>query len=199
MLNLSLIEILKEIGIAGLMASIMDAAKGAVKDGVKKAGDAVFTKISKEMEEEYRVRLLTFIRELAIIDPWASAQFIRRHEDRQFCRPRTYGNHKSYVSNDENKYVMLLSKLYIGLDEPEEQNARVQIFKWLGNIPDEEFDSRIEFLNHDMVIQYATRLLKKAGTLLNNIDQKAGQWAQSVNHHTQNPSRFGKIAKRLFR
>lgn len=212
-MKLNLGELLKEMGIAGLVAGIMDTARDAVKDGVKKVGDATITKITKEMEEEYRDRLFAFIRSLATIDPYASAQLIRRHEDRQYCRPRRYGSHDPYVYGDENKFVKLLSKLYIGLDEPDEQNARVQIFIWLGHLSNKEFDSRLEFLNHDVVVQYIKRALgvvkgtinqlystdRQHPGLYQQVDRRANKWAKTVNKRTQNPSRFGRIARRLIR
>lgn len=199
MINFNLGEILKEVGIVGLIAGIMDMAKDAFRNGVKKVGDGVVAKITKELEEEKRAEMLAFIRSLAAIDLKASKQLLKRQMDRQECKARTYGDNKPYVPGDENSYVKLLTKLYIALSKPDEQNTRVQVFVWLGNLDDEEFDSRLEFLSHDVVLQYAKLLLAKVKVLIDQFDQTAAGLAIGIDEKVQNPSRFGKLANWLIK
>ena len=210
-INLNFTEILKEMGIAGVMVGIMDAIKEALKDGAKKAGEVATDKILKKFEER-RDEMLAFIRGLSAIDPYASATLLRRHEERNFCQKRSYSD-ECYKPGDENEFVELLTKLYVALDEPDERNIRIQVFKWLGNIPDKEFDARLEFLKHDVVLQWLKKFLGYAKQAINKfystnvenlglyqeLDRKAAQLAQRINQRVQNPSRFGRIAKRLIR
>ena len=169
MMNLNPGELLKEIGITGLIIAIVEAAKEAFKDGAKKVGDKIVIKITKEMEEEKRAEMLAFIRSLAAEDKLASDTLMERQQARQRCQKRSYEPYKPYEPGDENKFVKLLTKLYIALDELDERNARTQVFIWLGNINDEDFDARLEFLDHDIALQYLKWALVKAKALINRF------------------------------
>lgn len=212
MINFNIGEVLKEVGITGLMIAIFDALKNTVKDGAKEAGDVLKKKITEELIEEKRGEMLGFLRSLAANDLKASKTLLDRQVARQGCEPRNYkdknGINQPYLPGDENTFVKLLTKLYMALDEPDEQNTRVQVFVWLGNLEDEEFDSRLEFLNHDVVLQYAKLLLAKARVLIDQfssssvykqIDQKAAGLATIIDEKVQNPSWFGRLANRLIR
>jgi len=171
-------EILREIVIAGAMAGIMDGLKNGLKDGGKKASERIIKKF-----EESRAELLAFIRSLAAIDKKASETLIQRQRVRQLCEKRSYPPYEQYQPGDEDRYVELLTKLYRVLDEPEEKEMRKEIFKWLGRLSDEDFDATLEFLHHDVFIQW----LKKSWGWVKEI------WGKLYSTDLQNPGLYQKM------
>ncbi len=165
------IEILKEIVVTGVIAGGLDA----LRNGAKKTGDVVVDKIISKMEER-RGEMLAFIRGLAQRDSQSSKNLLERQRVRQFCQPRSYGEDKKpYVPGDEDHFVTLLTKLYIALDEPHEKKIRTEVFVWLGRLSDEDFDATIEFLHHDVFIQWLKRSwgwVKNIGSKLSSDDKQ---------------------------
>jgi len=208
-------EMLKEVIVSGVIAGGLDA----LKNGAKKAGDATVEKIISRMDER-RGEMLAFIRGLAARDPLASENLIRRQRERQFCHPRSYGAREPYLAGDEDRFVTLLTKLYIALEQPDEKIVRREIFVWLGRLSDEDFDATIEFLHHDIFIQWlkrswgwiknvgskvssrisSTGLCQKIGSLATQIDQRAEHLADEITQGTQNRranSLLGRLASRM--
>ncbi len=158
-INLNLGEIIKEVGIAGAMAALIEGLKEGAKNGGKKVGEKAVEKIAKKFEE-YRDEFLAFVRSLASHGIEGRAAFDnlqRRWKARQLCQPRTYSTNEPYKPGDEDIFVDRLTKLYISLNEPQERDTRIEVFKWLGCMPDEEFDVFLELLNHDFIIQWIRR------------------------------------------
>lgn len=179
-------EILKEIIVSGLVAGGLDAVKNGLKKTGEKAGEKVAEKIISKMDER-RGEMLAFIRGLVKRDPIASDNLLRRQRERQFCLPRSYGNKERYVPGDEDHFVTLLTKLYIALDEPHEKTIRTEIFVWLGSLSDEDFDATIEFLHHDVFIQWFKRSwgwIKQIGVKYQTADHEVAQqisnWAAAI-------------------
>jgi len=144
------LELLKEIGVV----AVFDAVKERLKtEAGREVVGQVLEKVKKSLEES-RAELMAFVIKLGVEEPTASKNLKQRQEDRQLLRPRNYGKYEPYKYGDETKYVNLLTKLYKALDEPEEEEERKEVFKFLGHMPDEEFDTFLEFLNHDIVIQW---------------------------------------------
>lgn len=140
-------EIGKEIVISGVIAGLIDFLR-----------DLFGKKIPKTIEkkfEESRDEMLTFIRGLD--DRKASKNLLDRWQARELCQPRSYGKKEPYKHGDEIRFTERLTKLYKSLDEPQEKWQRVEMFKWFGRMADEEFDLFLEFLNHDLVMQWLKR------------------------------------------
>src|SRR3989344_4894883 len=120
----------------------------------------------KRMEEiqkkasEKRAELLAYIRGIATAsrDEIASENLFNRHEDRLKCRPRRYWDHRRYKPLDENLFVVLLIELKEALWEENERQVCLEMFVWLGRMSDEEFDIKLEFLNHDQFAQILKRV-----------------------------------------
>lgn len=157
MIDLRIGEILKEMGIAGAMAALLDAAKNGVQKMApivgEKVADVAGKKISKKLDEEYRGEMLAFLRKLAAYDAIASENLLRRQQDRQFCHKHSY-DENNYQPGEEDRYIELLRKLYKSLDQPEEENLRMQTFIWLGRMSDKKFDATQEILHNDVFLQY---------------------------------------------
>jgi len=152
-------EIAKEVGIALGMDVIFDKFK---KEGVAVAAD----KIKKKLTDEHRAELLAFIRKIAAYDTLASEALLRRQRDRQQELPKPYRTTDKYPPCSEDLYVTLLAKLYMALgDSAEEEEARIEVFCWLGRMNDKDFDSTLEFLHHDVVMQYIHKIKGVANML----------------------------------
>lgn len=162
------LEIAKEVGIA-LGLDIM--FKKFYEKGADKASEAVIKKIT----EEHRAELLSFIRHLGVqYDKESSENLLRRQRLRQTCSPIPYNPTLRYQHGSEDSYVNLLTKLYIALnDSDKERNDRIEIFKWLGRLNEQDFDATLEFLNHDAFIQWMKRSwgwIKEAFRILYSMD-----------------------------
>lgn len=140
-----------DIVISAVVAGLLDF----MRNGIKKGGEVATEKITKKLEE-HRAEMLAFIRGLAAEDKEASEKFFERQKIRNQCKKKSYSEEK-YKPGDEDLYVELLTKLYIALNEPQEQEIRKEIFKWLGHLSDEDFDLTLEFLKHDVFIQWIRR------------------------------------------
>ncbi|MFA5098843.1 MAG: hypothetical protein WC461_01335 [Candidatus Paceibacterota bacterium] len=159
-------EIFKEIFIAGLMAGLLDGLREWLKSNGQQAGQEIGKKAYKRLIEEKRSELLAFLHnELEAQDPVAAKNIFRRQQARQNCEKRTYGNGEEYLPGDEDKMIFLLAKLYMAMEciDGEDKTCAdkkkcTEIFKWMGNLSDEEFDSKLEFLNHDSVTQLLKRM-----------------------------------------
>lgn len=162
--NVSASELLREVIIAGVVPGLVEG----LKTGFKTAGEGVGARVVKTLEEA-RSELLAFIQSLEAEDALASQTLIRRQQDRQFLRPRNYGENKPYRPGDENLYVQLLSKFYRALDKPEQAEIRKETFKWFGRLSDEEFDATIEFLHDDRAVQWLKRIGAGIGQVVNTI------------------------------
>jgi len=141
--NAKVKEIVKEILISGVIAGLIDLLR-----------DVFGKKIPKRIEkkfEECRDEMMTFIQGLD--DRKASKNLWERWKARELCKPRSYGQKEPYEPGDEIDFAERLTKLYRSLDEPQEQYQRIEMFKWLGRMEDEEFDLFLEFLNHDVISQ----------------------------------------------
>lgn len=151
MAKFNLGEIFKEVVIAGVIAGLVDG----FKVGARKEGEIVAEKIVKKFEE-HRAEMLAFLRGLAASDKEASEKLFERQRIRSLCQKKFYSEER-YKPGDEDLYVELLTKLYMALNEPSEKEIRVEVFKWLGHLSDEDFDLTIEFLKHDVFIQWLRR------------------------------------------
>lgn len=144
------IEIVKEIGVATGVNVVMEKMK-------TKVGEHVAEEVRKKLTDEHRAELLAYLGELDAYNKKASKNLLRRQAERNAQAPRSYGNHEKYKPGDEDRYVTLLTKLYLALDDEHEKNARMQTFEWLGEMGDEEFDAVLELLNHDVILQYTQK------------------------------------------
>lgn len=158
-----LLELLKEIGVAFGMDVLFDKLK-------KEGAPVVVDKMKKKITDEHRAEMLTFIRELAARDPLASETLLRRHRDRQEEKEISYLPGKRYLAGSEDTYVTLLTKLHTALSDSDgEKESRFEMFKWLGRMNDQEFDATLEFLNHDVVMQYIRKTAQIAGMAIPEI------------------------------
>ena len=146
------IEIVKEVGVATGVNVVMEKMK-------QKTGEVVAEEVRKKLTDEHRAELLSYLRGLSVYSERASKNFLRRQAERQMQMPRSYGNHEKYKPGDEDRYVTLLAKLYLALDDEHEKSARIQTFKWLGEMGDEEFDNALEMLHNDVILQYFKKAL----------------------------------------
>lgn len=145
-------------------------------------------KISTETQEEIQRRLISALDErrvetlnfisgqLAGANRVASANLLRRQAARQRCEPRSYGTRATYLHGDENAMMRLLGKVYSGLASPTELQQRVQMFKWLGCLDDEQFDSAIEALRDDRVAQAIRRADQVLGRTVENFRTNHLPW-----------------------
>ncbi len=153
------------------------AAAEVIREVGSKAAAETAKKVQAKMSDHYRAKLLVFLQKMeSSTEPrqQSAAKTIRkRQEDRQFCRPRSYSDGGNYRPGEENLLVNCLGKVLI-LKEPEKEVAAeaaateketINFFVWLGELPPQEFDSAIEFLNHDIVMQW----LRMLGIRFNEI------------------------------
>lgn len=190
-----LLELLKEIGVAFGMDVLFDKLK-------KEGAPIVVDKVKKKISDEHRAEMLTFIRELAARDPLASETLLRRHRDRQEEKEISYLPEKRYLAGSEDMYVTLLTKLHTALgDSGGEKESRFEMFKWLGRVSDQEFDATLEFLHHDVVLQYIRKAAQIAGMAipeikrlmekfkvkesLCKIDSGVGEKLKKINHNLE--------------
>ena len=144
------IEIVKEIGVATGVNVVMEKMKA-------KVGEHAAEEVKKKLTDEHRAELLAYLGELGAYNEVASKNLLRRQAERNAQVPRSYGGHEKYKPGDEDRYVTLLTKLYLALNDEHEKNARMETFGWLGEMSDEEFDAALELLNHDVILQYAQK------------------------------------------
>jgi len=191
-LNAKAKEIGKEILISGIMAGLIDLLRDVL-------GKKIPERIGKKFEE-YRDEMMTFIQGLD--DRKASKNLWSRWKVRELCQPRSYGKKEPYKHGDEINFVERLTRLYKSLDEPQEHWQRVEVFKWLGRMEDEEFDLFLEFLNHDLIMQWFKRswlLLKEAwGKIYSTDPQNIGIYQKALvkigNSFTQIDTAAGQAA-----
>lgn len=158
-----LTELIKEIGVAFGMDVLFDKIR-------KEGAPVIADKMKKKITDERRAEMLTFIRELAARDPFASETLLRRQRDRQEEKEISYLPGKKYLAGSEDMYVTLLTKLHAALDDSnDEKESRFEMFKWLGRMNDQEFDATLEFLNHDIVMQYIRKAAQIAGMAIPEI------------------------------
>jgi len=202
-------EVGKEIGIGvGLIAGfeLLKKAWGLMKVGSRTAAAEVIRevgskaavetakKVQEKMSDHYRAKLLVFLQKMeSSTEPrqQSAAKNIRkRQEDRQFCRPRPYTSEGDYRPGEENLLVDCLGKVLI-LKEPEKEAAAteeetVKFFVWLGELPPQEFDSAIEFLNHDIVMQWlrilGIRFNEVFGVIGSELQPLNDNWAKWLNN-----------------
>jgi hypothetical protein len=149
------------------------ATWGAVKGTVKEAsGDALRSGVERQKKvRESRSELMAFIVSLRC-EPGGEAKvkkLLRRLDDRQQCRAKSYSPYDRYVHGDENKMMSLLVDLYRGLGEPKEAHLRRQAFLFVADLSDREFDNAMAALNHDWIIQ----LVKRGATEIRAFCEKA--------------------------
>lgn len=177
-------EALKEVIIALGVVTVHDKVRATSEKVTTPAGDkattekpttaqatgrAVASWVAKSFEES-RAELLDYFREMMMCcDKIAGQRFLDRQRMRQFKELKPYEkddkpeNH--YQPGDENKFVKLMTKLFIGLSEDVELEKRKETFKWLGRMKHQEFDTTIEMLNHDVVKQ----MYEKAKLMMNDV------------------------------
>jgi len=208
--NLNIGEVGKEVGItAGGIAifELIKKAMGLMKMGSRtvaaeairelgsKAAMETAKKVQEKMNDHYRAKLLVFLQKMETSSnpkQQSAAKNIRkRQEDRQFCRPRPYTDGKNYLPGEENLLVDCLGKILILKESEKEKEVTdediINFFVWLGELPPQEFDSAIEFLNHDIVMQW----LRMFGVHLNEVFGVVGselkllndKWAAWLNNH----------------
>ncbi len=181
----SLGEILKETGIAAVVATALDALKNGAKKSVEEAGAVATKRIAKKLNEEHRKEFFAFLRALAAEDLTASENLFRHWRDRQHSQPRTYGLKEPYKDGDEAKFEDLLGGLYVALSDEDEVETRREVFKWLGHLEDPEFDETLPLLDHDIVIQWLKKTgagIRQAATWLRtNAANSAAQVLEGIN------------------
>lgn len=155
---MNLKEIAREFGISAIVEVLFDKVR---KGAGMIAADAT-EKIKNKLTDEKRAELLAFLRELAGYSEdgrVASDNLLRRQRERQEGKKLSYNLGKKYPAGSEDEFVTLLTKLFIALsDDEREIESRTATFIWLGNMKDEEFDAKLEFLKHDVVLQYGRRI-----------------------------------------
>ncbi|MBI3638397.1 hypothetical protein HY227_01480 [Candidatus Wolfebacteria bacterium] len=155
-------EVAKEGVLAILGAIFWDLIKTFFRNSAHKGGEIAAEKLTKKFAER-RDEMLSFIRGLVSRGgsaKRASQNLIKRWEKRQKRAKKSYrvnGKVAYYKPYDEAIFAERITKLYTSLDEKGERKARIEIFIWIGNMSDEEFDLFLEFLNHDIVIQFLRR------------------------------------------
>lgn len=152
----------KEIGREFGISVIVDVILDKMRKGVGMIAADTAEKIKKKLTDEKRAELLSFLRELAAYGEngkKASETLLRRQRDRQERKALAYDPRKKYLPGSEDEFVTLLTKLFIALsDDERELESRIATFIWLGEMEDLEFDAKLEFLKHDVVLQYGRRI-----------------------------------------
>lgn len=155
---MNLREIAREFGISALVDVMLDR----VRKGAGDIASGAAKKIKDKLTDEKRAELLAFLRELEgyekVDPPVASKNLLRRQRDRQQGKELSYKKGVKYQAGSEDEFVTLLTKLFIALSDEEELESRIATFLWLGNMDDEEFDATLEFLKHDVVLQYGRKI-----------------------------------------
>ncbi|MEK7520018.1 MAG: hypothetical protein AAB581_02120 [Patescibacteria group bacterium] len=147
--------------------------KGLTRESAR----VVIEELKKKVTDEHRAELLVYIRGLIGYGPEginASAALLRRQQMRKEQRERAYAPHAKYESWSEDEFVTLLSKLYLFLsDTVQERESRREVFLWLGNVGDQEFDAFIQTLHHEKILQ----LIKKYWHELKKAWEEFWKWA----------------------
>ena len=151
-------EIAKEIGISTVVHKYFESGKAAehLEEAVKKT--------ATEHRGELLAFFLTDLKTRKGRDGTAAKTLLRRQKERQQCLP-------PYKPNDENVFVAVLWKLKVSLQEKKEQVKLLETFETLANMPDEEFDTAIEFLRNDWVVQGARRTIWEAADAFNRAGE----------------------------
>jgi hypothetical protein len=149
-MNLDIREILKEVGIAAAFDGIKDIIKGAKDKAVEEV---------KKSNKEVRAEFFAFISKLGNLDPDAKKGLLEAQSSRQRGEKKPYrcAKEPKYLPGSENKLMIVLTDLYKGLQEKEEESVRLQVFQELGHLyidNPKEFDSRIEALDDDKIMQF---------------------------------------------
>lgn len=170
------------------------AAAEVIREVGSKAAVETAKKVQAKMSDHYRAKLLVFLQKMESSEDEkkkVAAKTIRkRQEDRQFCRPRPYAGEGDYRPGEENLLVDCLGKVLI-LKESEEgkettDEDTINFFVWLGELPPQEFDAAIEFLNHDIVMQwlrmFGLRLNEVFGVIGSELQPLNDNWAKWLNN-----------------
>jgi len=196
-------EVVKEFGIAAFVATVLDMFKDGIKEKGKEAINAGMKLATKKLTEEYRGELLAFIlkdvAEYFEEGKTAAENFMKRQAIRQTEGEKSYSTtmpKERYQPGDEDKMVGLLTKLFKALDGTSEKTPeaaekelqlRLTTFVALGNMSDEQFDTTLEFLSHDVLVQWLKKakiwivdVNKEVNNLLSPTAIKLQDWAQKL-------------------
>ncbi|MDX1535506.1 MAG: hypothetical protein R3346_01975 [Candidatus Spechtbacterales bacterium] len=161
-------ELVKEFAAEGLV----DIARGGNGKVASTVAKVATDRIKKS--GEYRHELVSFWRyELKQADSDAAESFIRRHRMREKREKRTYyvGRSKPpYEAGSEQFMINVLGEVYKNLDpnkekeenREREREARLELFTYMGNLSDKEFDSFLVMLHNDTVRQWITKAWETA-------------------------------------
>jgi len=147
-------ELFRELFIGGFMAGLVHIFVNQFKGKARHTGEAIGASVAQAAEkslEEHRSELFKFLRNrLSGVDPEAAERI------EEFLKARR--NLSEYSPRDENIAVSVLVDLYMHLNEPSEEQDRIEVFRTLGQGTREDFDHAIEFLNNDMAWQWFLKL-----------------------------------------
>ncbi len=154
-------------GAAG--AGIVEGIKGTIKEWSQKKGQKAAEGIIKAIEAE-RVKLFISGIELEAHDRVAAQNLMRRWQLRQLRESRTYGIHEPYVYGDENRMTKILTTLFVAMDDnPQDRQQRIETFVRLGRMSDQQFDTSLEILHDDTVMQWLRRADQEASEAVRNV------------------------------
>ena len=179
--NVSGKEIAKEIGIAAVMAALLDAFRNGVNEKGKEFVGIGFEKIQKKFTEDKRAEMWVLVnvdlKKAGSDSERASENFRRRQEARQ-CRSRkTYpqdipeNERENYGYGDEDKMNELLTKLYMALD------GGLEISKSLGDVNKllTKLLSMINENSNKKMVLKASKELEGANSLLTKLLDKVNE------------------------
>ncbi len=137
-----------ETAVQYMAESLRKAFGGVAEDAVKNGIEQAIRKLVSLMEEK-RSELFAYIDlTLRAVDSVAADNLLRYHRERLDWQ----NSNGKYGRFAENKIVLLLTKFYLALDtDEEERQRRLETFKSLGRMTQDEFDGALEFLYHDVV------------------------------------------------
>lgn len=185
--------------IGGFSASLWrDLAKGEAKE----LGGTLATKIQQLIKQNPRVELLYV---LLALEPEDAEKLWKRHLD-------------AIREGTENDFIVALGNaLPKNVDNTVDIERAKRIFSQLAKMEEAQFCQVIEELNHDPIAQKLRHWLKHGKNIaeaivltmaytsgvavrhMEKIDNKAAELAVKINERVDNPSRFGRIARRLIR
>lgn len=123
--------------------------------------EAIAGKAKEKLTDTSRVKLVELFRIMEGRNKIAAENLQRHQRERNdgaviSYKPEIPGKPRErYRPGSENTLNELLAKTYLRYDDSEMgQEARLEMFEWLGEMSDEKFDATLEAINHDVVMQY---------------------------------------------
>lgn len=179
-------ETVKDIFLATGIASTLDWIWKRVGEKTwDKAADKVVGYVEQRIKDEHRVELFSFLeldlRTGSAAEKRAAERLLLLQQMKNRKAEKPYKKGECYKAGDEDHFIHILTKLYVTLDAPEHHDARRELFKKLGNEDFEVIDNKIEFLNHDVAMQWFSRTLEWIQTESLKLNQKVNEFLAPKN------------------